>query len=135
MAETTRRIDSVMPRKTKPSHPFGERLVRLRAERGLTQAELAERLGCTQSSISTYETVTEYPPTAMVVAMAKELKVSTDELLGMRPQKGPLRDEESTEVRRLWKQFQKVLGLPERDRRAVIRLVNSLQPRGKRASG
>jgi len=29
-------------------------------------------------------------------------------------------------ARRLWKKFQQVMALPERDRRAVIRLVNSL---------
>ncbi len=29
-------------------------------------------------------------------------------------------------MRRLWKKFQQVLSLPEKDRRAVIRLVNSL---------
>ena len=36
------------------------------------------------------------------------------------------RSQEDPEVRRLWKKFQQVLSLPEKDRRAVIRLVNSL---------
>jgi hypothetical protein len=30
------------------------------------------------------------------------------------------------EARRRWKKFQQVMALPEKDRRAVIRLVNSL---------
>jgi len=47
----------------KPSHrrrrakvrTFGQRLVRLRKERGCTQVELAERLGIIQSLISDFE--------------------------------------------------------------------------------
>jgi hypothetical protein len=52
-------------------------------------------------------------------------KVSADELLGLKPPKKSAKAEDP-EVRRLWKKFQQVLALPEKDRRAVIRLVNSL---------
>ena len=36
------------------------------------------------------------------------------------------RFEEDSETRRLWKRFQHVTSLPERDQKAVIRLINSL---------
>jgi hypothetical protein len=36
------------------------------------------------------------------------------------------RSAEDPEARRLWKKFQQVMALSEKDRRAVIRLVNSL---------
>lgn len=74
---------------------------------------------------SDYETVAEFPPTAVVVQLAEALKVSTDELLGVKPRRAGRADEDP-ETRRLWKKFQQVLQLPEKDRRAVIRLVNSL---------
>jgi hypothetical protein len=48
------------------------------------------------------------------------------------------RSQEDPEARRLWKKFQQVLRLPEKDRRAVIRLVNSLveiKGRGAQAGG
>ena len=60
--------------------------------------------------------------------LAKALTVSTDELLGVktpksRPATSPALD---PDTKRLWKRFQQVMVLPEKDRRAVIRLVNSL---------
>ena len=52
------------------------------------------------------------------------LEVSADELLGVKPAKlGP---DNTPEQRRLWKRFQRMESLPERDQRAVIRLINSL---------
>lgn len=61
----------------------------------------------------------------VTVQLAEALKVSTDELLGVKPLRAG-RAAEDPETRRLWKKFQQVLQLPEKDRRAVIRLVNSL---------
>ena len=126
MAKPALRIRAAMPKKVKPAFPFGARLAKLRADRGLTQVQLAERIGSTQPCISSYETNVEYPPTAVLVAIAKELKVTTDELLGLAPASDQLGPGDSPEERRLWKNFRKVIALPDRDRKAVIRLVNSL---------
>jgi len=114
-----------MPRKVRAASAFGERLAELRAERGITQIQLAEMIGSSQRAVSHYETVAEYPPTNVVVQIAEILKVSTDELLGVKPPKKTTKAEDP-ETRRLWKKFQQVMTLPEKDRRAVIRLVNSL---------
>ena len=126
MAEPALTLGSTMPRKVRPTSAFGERLAELWAERGITQGQLAEMIGSSQRAISTYEAVAEYPPTAVVVELAKVLKVSADELLGLKPPPKAARSKEDPEIRRLWKKFQQVLSLPEKDRRAVIRLVNSL---------
>ncbi len=115
-----------MPRKVTPSHPFGKRLVMLRLERGLTQVDLAKLIDSSQRSISSYETVAELPPAAVLVKLAKVLQVSTDELLGLQPPKVATKPYEDPETRRLWKKFQQVRDLPIKDQRAVIRLVNSL---------
>jgi len=125
MAEPAFTLGLTMPRKVRPASAFGERLAELRAERGITQIQLAEMIGSSQRAISAYETVAEYPPTVVVAELAKALQVSADELLGLKPPKKTTRVEDP-EVRRLWKKFQQVLRLPEKDRRAVIRLVNSL---------
>lgn len=126
MPETALTLDRVMPRKVRPGSAFGERLAKLRAERGVTQGQLAERIGSSQRAISAYETVAEFPPTVAVVEIAQALKVSADELLGLEPPPKAASTREDPEVRRLWKKFQLVLSLPEKDQRAVIRLVNSL---------
>lgn len=118
-------LDLVMPKKVQPASVFGERLTALRKARGLTQVELARRIGSSQRAISRYETVADRAPAPVVAKLALALGVSTDELLGVRStaRPGPTED---PETRRLWKKFQRVLELPEKDRRAVIRLVNSL---------
>jgi transcriptional regulator with XRE-family HTH domain len=115
-----------MPKKVAPSSPFGERLVELRRARGLTQSQLADLIGSSQRAISSYETVADFPPTSVVIEIARALGVSADELLGLRAPKSLRTLAEDPEARRLWKKFQLVLSLPEKDRRAVIRLVNSL---------
>jgi len=112
-----------MPKKVPPASEFGERLYRFRLERGLTQMELAEAIGSSQRALSRYETVAEFPPASVVVLLAKALHVSTDELLGLRSVRKP---HESTEQRRLWRKFRQVLELSEKDRRAIIRMINSL---------
>lgn len=102
--------------------------MRLRMARGLTQTQLAEMIDSSQRAISRYETVAELPPAAVLVKLAQSLDVSADELLGLKmPRKRPEpRDEQDPELRRLWKRFQLVRALPDKDQRAVIRLINSL---------
>ncbi len=113
-----------MPRKALKPTDFGKRLVALRRARGLTQVELAERISSTQRAISYDENHAPYPPAGVLADLARALQVSTDELLGSaRPSK---RRGEDPEARRLWKKFRRILALPEKDRRAIIRLINSL---------
>ncbi len=50
---------------------------------------------------------------------------ATTELLGLKPPRVE-RVQDDAETRRLWKRFQLVTALPEKDQRAVIRLINSL---------
>ena len=64
--------------------------------------------------------------------LARALNVSTDELLGVKKgartlqSKKAAANHEDPELRRFWKRFQQLMTLPEKDQRAVIRLVNSL---------
>jgi transcriptional regulator with XRE-family HTH domain len=117
-----------MPRKKKQDSSFGPRLVALRRARGLTQVQLAEATHTTQRSISYYENDDGVPPSSIVVVLAQALQVSADELLGLKqpPQVVPAVSDDDPETRRLWKRFQMVTRLPEKDQRAVIRLIHSL---------
>jgi transcriptional regulator with XRE-family HTH domain len=107
-----------MPAKKPAQTAFGKRLVALRQARGLTQIQLAKSAATTQRAISYYETEAEFPTAAALIPLARALRVSTDELLGAK--------QENPQKRRLWKRFQRMASLPERDQRAVIRLINSL---------
>lgn len=119
-------IASAMPRTKYGETSFGERLQNIRKARGLTQVQLAEAATTTQRAVSYYETEAGFPPAPAVISLAKALNVTTDELLGLKPSKVAPVVEEDSEARRHWKRFQMIATLPERDQKAVIRLINSL---------
>lgn len=121
--EVSLTIQPVMPKKKAPTTSFGQRLYALRRARGFTQIRLAKALGTTQRMISYYETEAELPPSSVIVALTRILCVTADELLGLKPAK---LERQSSEEQRLWKRFRLMESLPERDRRAVIRMIHSL---------
>ncbi len=102
--------------------------VRLFAQKGYSAVgvrEIAEAAGTTQRAISYYETEAGFPPAPAVIDLAQALSITTDELLGVKPPRVE-RVNDDSDARRMWKRFQLVSTLPERDRKAIIRLVNSL---------
>ena len=60
---------------------LGERIAALRRVRGLSQAELAGRLGISPSAMGMYEQGRREPSVQIIIALARELDVSTDFLL------------------------------------------------------
>ena len=60
---------------------LGERIGAVRRSRGLSQAELARRLGISASAMGMYEQGRREPPAQTLVALSRELEVSTDFLL------------------------------------------------------
>lgn len=114
---------------TKNHATFGQRLAELRRLRGLTQVQLAEKLDSTQRAITYYENEASYPPVDTIIELAAILGVSTDELLGVKNGKTSADAVDLTtdpELRRLWKKFQQVAKWPEKDRNAVIRIINTV---------
>lgn len=61
---------------------FSERLVALRKEKGLTQAEFARLCGKQRTTVSGYETEGKEPDFALLCQMADYFGVTTDYLLG-----------------------------------------------------
>lgn len=119
-----------MPRKKYGETPFGKRLAALRKARGMTQIRLAKAAATTQRAISYYENEAGFPPAPAVMDLARALRVTTDELLGIKPQPREVskleRLHSDPESRRLWKRFRQIVELPEKDQKAVIRLIDSL---------
>ncbi|MDE3106065.1 MAG: hypothetical protein KGK08_12900 [Acidobacteriota bacterium] len=66
----------------------------------------------------------------MIAQLAQALKVTADELLGIQARAREAskfeRVASDLEKQRLWRRFLRIALLPERDQRAVIRLLNSL---------
>ncbi len=55
---------------------FGDRVKLLRSKKGITQVELAKRLGITQRGISYYENETSNPSMEIIEKIAKALGVT-----------------------------------------------------------
>ena len=68
--------DRTAPRKTNDST-----LARLRMERGMTQGQLADMVGCHTKDISRWETGKHKPGAAYLVRLAAALQCTLDELL------------------------------------------------------
>lgn len=71
-----------MPKSTKPTDIFPERLLAAREKRGLSQGDLAKRAGFQASAISHFETGTRKPSFDNLRRLADALDVTTDYLLG-----------------------------------------------------
>lgn len=64
---------------------FGNNLRMVRKEKGLTQEHLAELLDVSRQAVSKWESGTGYPETDKLLVIAKELDVSLDFLMGIKP--------------------------------------------------
>ncbi len=62
---------------------LGKRVKELRLECGMSQKFLAQKINCTQNTISQYETGLIKPSIDVLASLAIELKTTTDYLLGL----------------------------------------------------
>lgn len=60
---------------------MGNRIAKLRKEKGLSQEKLAERLGVSSQAVSKWENDASCPDIGLLPALARVLEVTTDELL------------------------------------------------------
>ena len=120
-----------MPRKAYIADGVGDRIRRLRRERGWTQTQLAERVGCSKRSVVYYEREGKYPPAPILAAMAGAFNIEIETLMGPEEPRPKLKRDEpdllgDPEDRRLWKKIKILKQLPERDQSAVIRMIIGL---------
>lgn len=104
----------------------GQRLARLRKERGFTQVELAQRLGLVQALISDYERGKLRLNADLLIRFAHALEVSADELLGLDKAAKP---KTSAQSRRIKRRFDALQSLPKRDQETVLRTIDAFLER------
>lgn len=126
---------SLMPVQKKPASAFGARLIALRKARNLTQVQFAEIVGVSQPVISYYEARADVPAGDLVAKFAQALGVSTDELLGVKPPSKSDHLAAKPEARRYRRRFQQLMQLPEKDQRAVFRLLDTMTKAGNAGKG
>jgi transcriptional regulator with XRE-family HTH domain len=100
---------------------IAERLARIRKQRGITQTELADYLGISQSNVSLYERGELRLHGDVILKLTKILNVSADELLGAEP----ARTDALVKDRRFLRRLAIVDQLPRRDKDALLRILNA----------
>ena len=77
---------------------FSERLKDLRKQAGLTQVDVAERLGISQPAYASWERGTKKPTQENLVKIAQVLNVSVDYLIGNFSEKNTNKELEDIEI-------------------------------------
>lgn len=112
------------------THTLGVRLRQLRQARGLTQTELARKVGVTQRVVTYYENEAATVSADLLAKFAKVLGVSADELLGT-PAKPSAATELLPQSLRLWRKLKQVEALPPTERRQIVQLIEAFVERSE----
>lgn len=104
-----------MKNKPKLNETFGKRIAAFRKAKGLTQYELGTKIGCSQRVIAYYEAETDHIPSNLLLPLAKALKISLDELVGLKEE-----DIVSNKNAALWRKLKKAELLSPKDRKALL---------------
>lgn len=100
---------------------LGQRLARFRKERGYTQVQLAKKIGISQVLVSDYERDRIRPHYEMIIRFALALKVSTDELLGLKPTK----TDGNKQSLKLLRRMSKIEDLPPAQQKTLIKTIDT----------
>jgi transcriptional regulator with XRE-family HTH domain len=101
---------------------MGERIRRIRKERGFTQLELAERIGLIQSLVCDYEKDRLRLSAEMAVRFALALDISVDEFLCPKNNKAVSKQPSRKVLRRL----ESIESLPAHQQQTVLKTIDTM---------
>ena len=102
--------------------PFGQRLHRLRQQAGLSQQQVADRLGISRRAYSHWERYPVALRPEQVLQLAQALEVSLDELLGGTQTLAKKRGPKS----QLERQLEAIAELPRAQQQRILDVVQAL---------
>lgn len=109
------------------SYAFGKKLHDLRKRKGLTQAQLAERLGITTLTVSYYERRAKNPTMALIEKLAEALEVKKGALLEEREGPGRQGEVEMPQViKALRQRLPKLAALTRKDQESLVAVIDGL---------
>lgn len=101
---------------------LGERIRELRKARGMTQSDLAERLGVTQALIASYESARRSVPLRKLCMLAEALGVSIEDCVGQAAPRQRRKPGPPSQIERKLMELEK---LPRSEQQFVIRMLDS----------
>ena len=101
---------------------IGNSIKAIRKKRGLTQKELAERIGLTREAVAAYEAGRTHLIDTTILDMATALRVPVNEILGLERQsvEAPLYS------RRWAKRLVVIEGMPENLKKYILRILDDV---------
>jgi transcriptional regulator with XRE-family HTH domain len=114
--------DEAMSKADRP--PLALHIATLRKDAGLSQVELAKRIGTSASNVAFWELSGTPPRGEVLPGLARELGVSVDALLGVTPQKPAIAKG------RLQEAFHAAAKLPRRQQQKIVEVVEALLKAG-----
>lgn len=102
---------------------LGSRIAELRKEQGLTQTQLAERLGIAQQTLAHYEVGRLRVAAPMLPGLAQLLGTTIEALIG---QSAPRAANKRGPAPRLQQQLERLSALPKPKQRAVMEVLESM---------
>lgn len=114
----------------KPRSPLGQRLTLARESAGISQTELAEKLGTNQQTVAYWERNAKRLHSEVLAKLVAILGVSADELHGAKTPK-PRGTPTQGRARQL---FEAVSRLPRRQQQKVLEVVEALVAQHRKAA-
>ena len=100
---------------------IGQRIARLRKERGYTQVELVEKTGIPQTLITDYERDRLRLHPEMVIRFAQAFEVSSDEILGIN---GAKKNSDIKSSLRLLRRVKRIEDLPQSQQKTLLKTID-----------
>lgn len=97
---------------------IGKRIAALRKARGLTQAQLADKIGISQYLVSSYETGRLHLSDDMIIRLANALESTSDSILGLD------KTEPESQSLRLVKRLKKIEQLPMAKQKVLLQTID-----------
>ena len=105
---------------------FGDRLRRLRLDKGLTQTQLGDKVGLSKRMMAHYEKHATRPPTDKVALLAQALSVKIEDLLKDTPASKKTGDDP-----KFSRKLEKAKILPMSDKQLLTTMIDSLLKKNK----
>jgi transcriptional regulator with XRE-family HTH domain len=115
------RTEEMMKKKPENDNEIGKRLARLRKEKGYTQKELAEKIGILWTALSDYERGKARLHDKIIIKLSAALEVSSDEILGIAPEKSKKAQPSLKIIRRL----NQIEELPLGEQKTLLRTIDN----------
>jgi transcriptional regulator with XRE-family HTH domain len=110
-------------KKKNDGYNLGKIIHALRKTNGLTQAELAKKLSCSQVLVVQYEKGESRPSAAKLPLLAAALNVTIDQLYKGNSE---LKEASTHKDPKLWKRFERLQKLPPHEKSTVLKMIDGL---------